>query len=463
MSGLRSLTLRICLILAGALFFILLAIFVAIYVQNTNASYRGFRLPLPEQISAMVEFLESASPEEQNLFLRAANSSSMTVRVVAKAPDTTETVRLPNVTRLLTNYLDKLGGRHVYAMVDIAHGRIGEGVSERAGVFWAMRPVRLLVELRDGRTLVVEVTGELFARLTGLRLALLVLIVSIMIGGISLWAVQRQIKPLRQLALAVDVFGAQLEIPPLPDEGAKEVRQLIGAIERMQARIRDLVNGRTRILAAIGHDLGTYLTRLRLRAEFIGDARQRESAIRDIEDMHALMADTLTLAKLENAGELMTPVDLGAIVRRQVESLANAGERVTHDLDEEPCRVMGRPVALGRLVGNLLSNALKYGKAAEVSLMREGQIVRLIVADRGPGIPPEERQSVLEPFYRRDGARNLDTGGFGLGLAIVADIVQRHNGHIALMDREGGGLIVRVDLPCAPPGRDGQSPDAATA
>ncbi|MBI1262797.1 MAG: HAMP domain-containing protein [Rhizobiales bacterium] len=447
MSVLRNLTLRICLIIAGALLLILLVIFGAIYVQNTNSAYRGFQLPLPDQVSAMVEYIEKADAQDTQLFLRAINSSSMHVHLLDVAPDTSDAIALPNVTRFVSRYLDRLGGRHVYAMVDISRGSVQEVVSESAGVFWAVRPVRLLVELKDGRILAVEVTGELFGRLTGLRLALLVLHVTLLIGGVSLWAVQRQIKPLQQLARAVDVFGAQLEIAELPDKGAKEVRQLISAVERMQARIRDLVNGRMRILAAIGHDLGTYLTRLRLRAEFIADETQRESAIQDIEDMHALMSDTLTLAKADSSTEIMQDVDLVVIVQRQADSLMSAGESVRVSLPEMPLVVLGRPVTLGRLVGNLLTNALKYGKVADVSLVRCGDEVRLAVADRGPGIPPEDRAAVLEPFFRHDQARNLDAGGFGLGLAIVAEIVQRAGGRIAFEDRPGGGLIVNVDLP----------------
>lgn len=447
MIPLRNLTLRICLIIAGALLLILLIIFGAIYVQNTNSAYRGFQLPLPDQVSAMVEFLEQADEDETRLFLRAANSSSMNIHLLDVPPDTSDAVALPNVSRFVSRYLDRLGGRHVYAMVDISRGSVKEVVSESAGVFWAVRPVRLLVELKDGRTLVVEVTGELFGRLTGLRLALLVLLVTLLIGGVSLWAVQRQIKPLRQLARAVDVFGAQLEMAELPEGGAKEVRQLMNAVERMQARIRELVNGRTRILAAIGHDLGTYLTRLRLRAEFIADEKQRENAILDIEDMHALMSDTLTLAKADNSTEFLQEVDFVAVVRRQVDSLISAGEKVGFGLPDEPLVVLGHPVTLGRLVGNLLSNALKYGKDAEVYVTRHGDDVRLAVADRGPGIPPEDRAAVLEPFFRHDQARNLDAGGFGLGLAIVGEIVQRAGGCIALEDRPGGGLIVNVDLP----------------
>ncbi|MFZ3035243.1 MAG: ATP-binding protein [Parvibaculum sp.] len=449
MSGLRGFTLRICLILAGALFLVVLTMFVIIYFHNSNAAYRGFRLPFPDQVVSIVKFVEAASPEEQQRFLRAINSSRMIVRVLDHAPATSESVEFPSVRRIVARYLERLGGRRVYAMVDMANGERGGIVSDRGGVFRATRPVRLLIELKDGRTLLIEVTGDLLARMTGLRLALLVLVLTLLIGAVSLWAVQRQITPILKLARAVDVFGSQLETTALPHEGAKEVRQLVEAVERMQARIRDLVNSRTRMLAAIGHDLGTYFTRLRLRAEFIGDEKQRRSAIRDIEDMHALMTDTLTLAKIDNDSEPLQPVDISEIVRRQVESLASVGENVCYLPGQTGLTVEGRPTSLGRLVANLLSNALKYGKEAEVSLLTTGNCVRLIVSDRGPGIPPAERQSVLEPFYRQDHARNLDTGGFGLGLAIVVDIVQRHGGSIALTDREGGGLEVRIDLPLA--------------
>jgi signal transduction histidine kinase len=443
----RGLMLRICLILAGALALFMLVSFAAYYAQRID-NPRGLYLPVPAQIAAIVEMVETTPPDRLPLLLHALNSNMMRISVVDTPPGSAETRSMPMFTRMVRRYLKELGGRPVRAMVDLS----GDGeaaIDEANGRMLTTHPIRLVIGLRTGRTLVVELRNDYLVRMTGFRLALAVLLATVVIGAGSLWAVRRQIRPIEKLADAVDRFGSPLEIPPLKEEGATEVRRLIVAIGRMQARIRDLVGGRTRMMAAIGHDLGTYLTRLRLRAEFIGDETQRARAIRDIEEMHALMNDTLTLARLENDGELRDAVDLAGLARRIAEGFSASGEAVRLLVPETPLIVFARETAIGRALTNLISNALKYGGEAEVTLSKAGELARLVVEDRGPGIPPGEREAVLEPFYRRDAARNLDAGGFGLGLAIVADIVRRHSGTVKLGDRPGGGLSVTVELPLA--------------
>jgi two-component system osmolarity sensor histidine kinase EnvZ len=217
----------------------------------------------------------------------------------------------------------------------------------------------------------------------------------------------------------------------------------------MQERIRSLVEGRTRLLAVVSHDVGTYLTRLRLRAEFIEDAEQRAKAVRDISEMQALLADSLALARLDQRDVPEGRADLIVVVRAQSNAFAADGGQVRLSVDDEPLMVVGRDVVLGRLVANLVSNALKYGREADVGVRRDGDAAELRVEDRGPGIPAAERERVLEPFFRLDNARNLDTPGSGLGLAIANDIVRRVGGSLRLSDREGGGLSVRVRLPLA--------------
>lgn len=443
----RGLALRICLIMTSALMLMVVVGFVIYAMQRREVAIAGMPLPMPEQVAAIVEVVEATPPEKLPVLLRALNSTAIRVEIVAKPPASEGRVAAPMLTRLVRNYLASLGGRPVTAMIDVSRG--DPTLKIYRGRFWAGNPVRIVVGLKDGRVLVIEYRSAFLMRFTGIRLALVVLILTLVIGGASLWAVQRQIRPIEKLASAVEEFGNRLDVAPMPESGASDVRRLVGAFNRMQTRIRDLVEGRTRMMAAISHDLGTYLTRLRLRAEFIADEAQRERAIGDIDEMNALMKDTLTLARMENRAEPHGPVDLVALAERQVELAKGEGAEVTLDVPAEPVVVEGREAALGRALANLVSNALKYGKEARVSVAtREGRAI-LKVEDRGPGIPAREREAVLEPFYRRDAARNLDAGGFGLGLAIVADIVRRHEGTIVLGDRPGGGLAVQIELPLA--------------
>lgn len=447
--NMRGLALRICLIMAAALGLVLLTVFLAFIAQRQSNDASGFRLPLPDQIAALVELVESAPPEDLPLVLRALNGPSLKISLEETPPPVDESVSLPGLAWIVQRYLSALGGRPVQAVVDLDENESSADAFIRLGPdgLWAPHPVRLVITLRDGRILVAEAHNPFLQRFNGLRIAIGVLLATAFIAMLSLWALRRQIRPLEKLADAVERFGARLDEPVMKEEGAKEVRQLIGAIARMQARIRDLVAGRTRMIAAIGHDLGTYLTRLRLRAEMIPDSDQRERAIRDIEDMSALVSDTLTLARLEHDAEPRRKVDLVALLRRHVEGFTASDEKVELRVPPEPVEIPVRKAAFGRAINNLISNALKYGGEALVTLSRSDGVVEIRVEDRGPGIPPEEREHVLEPFYRRDTARNLDQGGFGLGLAIVADIVRRHDGAIALDDRPDGGLSVVLRLP----------------
>lgn len=446
----RGLTLRIMLIVSGALALIVLVSIMALnWQRQANPGSRGVDAPLPEQTAAIVELIEATPADRLPLVLRALNSSVLHVEVVDKPPESEKTVSLPGVALAVKAYLGALGGRPVRAMIEADDDAATPALRWEAGRLTASRPIRLVIGLRDGRTAVIEARGVLQARLTGLRLSLLALAATIAIAVVSLWVLRRQLRPLERLAGALERFGTRLETSSLPVEGTREVRQLIAAFNGLQARIHDLVAGRTQMMASIGHDLRTYLTRLRLRAEFISDPEQRRRAERDIDDMHALMADTLTLAKLDHDTEPAETADLVALARRNVEGFAASGSPVRFHGPDTPVEAPLRPSILGRALSNLISNALKYGGEADVTVSRVQDMAEIRVEDRGPGIPAEEREAVLEPFYRRDAARNLDGGGFGLGLAIVADVVRHHHGLIALEDRPGGGLLVRIRLPLA--------------
>ena len=229
------------------------------------------------------------------------------------------------------------------------------------------------------------------------------------------------------------------------------MRALIAAFNRMQSRIAELVRGRAFMLAAISHDLRTYLTRLRLRVEMVPDADLRERAARDVEDMNALLEDALVFARTSFGSIRPEAVDLVGIVRHECAERAAIGGAVRAELPPERVIVAGERAALARVVGNLIDNALKYGGAAEVSVSAGTGAVEITVDDRGPGVPAAERQRIFEPFLRLDPSRNRERGGAGLGLAISRHLVQCHGGAIGVEDRPGGGARFRVSLPLAAP------------
>lgn len=258
---------------------------------------------------------------------------------------------------------------------------------------------------------------------------------------VSIWAVRRATQPLHLFARAAERLGMDFNALPLAETGPREVRRAAKAFNLMQQRLQTFVQNRTHMLAAISHDLRTPITRLKLRAEFVGDEEQRQKLLDDLDEMEAMIAATLQFARDDVMGEETASVDLVALVRA-----CAAADNVTCTLPEE-LAFIGRPLGLKRLLNNLLGNAQRYADTVEVELSATADSVVLSVRDDGPGIAEDMMERVFEPFVRVEGSRSRDTGGVGLGLAAVKTIVEAHGGTVTLANREGGGLEVRVVLP----------------
>jgi signal transduction histidine kinase len=444
----RGLAFRIGLVLAGTIVLVVL-LAVALGLANWRSLLLGIAMPAPARVGAIADLIEHASNEDLPILLRALNAPELTLSVSRESPPSEGTAAMPGMTLALNAYGNALDHRPIEVARDL------EADPRAPLTYWtryrllAPHPIRLVVQLRDGRYLVLEAHSALTEQVTGLRLSLLALLLAIGIAGVCFVVLRNQIRPIEQLATAVQRFGANVEAAPLPERGTREIRQLTGAFNRLQSQITALIATRTRMMAAISHDLGTYLTRLRLRAEYISDAEQRQRAVQDIEDMHALMTDTLAMSKLDHDSEILEIVDLVPLARQICSRFENSGGKIAFHAEAPELPAKVRPSIIGRVFENLIANGLKYGQEVEARVSRVGNTAEILVDDRGPGIPASERDAVLEPFYRRDVARNLDQGGFGLGLAIVADIVKRHAGTLSLEDRPGGGLRARVRLPLA--------------
>ena len=306
------------------------------------------------------------------------------------------------------------------------------------------------LQLADGTWLTVTIDREALGVLWPLRFGLGL---SVLTGGIALlavWAARRVTVPLGRFAEAAGRFGTDVNAPPMAEAGPSEIVLAARAFNQMQERIQRLVDDRTRMLAAIAHDLRTVLTRLRLRAELIDDAEQQGKAIADLDAMAIMLDETLAFARDDSVGEARQEVDLAAFVRTLCDDLADAGQPVQY-LGPDRLRFACRPVALRRALANLIDNAVKYGREAEVGLQADRDTVRLTIEDRGPGIPAAAREQVFQPFFRLEPSRSRATGGTGLGLAVARTIVHRHGGEITLDERPGGGLAVRITLPATGP------------
>ncbi|MFT3978340.1 MAG: ATP-binding protein [Sphingomonas bacterium] len=276
---------------------------------------------------------------------------------------------------------------------------------------------------------------------------LIAMLITVALLSLPAWWIARVIsRPLAQLADAADRARAGSERPIFPLGGPAEVRALTTAVAEMHDRLARHAEQRTNMLAAIAHDMGTPLSRLAFWIEQLPDtARDRASA--DIDEMRAMIADTLNFARDEAGERDSSLVELGSLLDSVVEDMGVGGAAVS--LVPGPRAVVrGDPRALRRVFANLIGNAIRYGGAARVS-WTAGPEATIQIRDDGPGIDPTQAERLFDPFVRGDPSRNRATGGTGLGLAIVRAIVTRHEGHVTLANREEGGAVATVTLPLA--------------
>jgi len=270
--------------------------------------------------------------------------------------------------------------------------------------------------------------------------------IAVAIVAIVILTVRRITRPLRALALAADRLGRGETTGPLPETGPLEIRRTTHAFNAMEQRLGRFVADRTRLLAAISHDLRTPLTALRLRAEFVEDDEIRDKLVETIDEMHRMTEATLAFAREDVSHEPARRVDLAALVAALGDDFSDMGEKVTVAVPERLGFTV-KPTALRRALRNLIENALRYGGGAAVSLeVRPAEVV-IAVEDEGPGIPPERMEDVFEPFVRLETSRSQETGGVGLGLATARSIVHAHGGEIHLANRPSGGLRAEIRLP----------------
>jgi len=257
---------------------------------------------------------------------------------------------------------------------------------------------------------------------------------------------RRATRPLSALSARADALGRGVPQPPLPLEGPQEMRAVTNAFNLMQERLRRFVADRTQMIAAIGHDLRTPITSLKLRVELLEDEEAKAKMTATLEDMQHMVEATLAFAKDDAIEEEARSVDLAALVASAVDDHADLGRDVRFaDTARLPYRC--RPKALRRAVSNLIDNAVKYGERARVSLAVEASGPVISIEDRGPGIPADQLQSVFKPFVRLEKSRNLGTGGVGLGLSIARSVVLAHGGELVLENRDEGGLRAEIRLP----------------
>ena len=309
---------------------------------------------------------------------------------------------------------------------------------------------RAWFHLPDGKLLEATVGSPPLPPFVGGLWTSTVLFVLVSITLLAVWAGRALSSPLSTFARAAESFSLNRSSASIPETGPEEIRAAARALNRMRERISGLMNDRTRMLAAISHDLRTPITRLRLRSEYITDDTQRAQTLRDLDQMQSMLESVLSLFR---SGSTRPPtlVDVAGLLQTICEDFSDCGHAVIY-CGPSRAVLMVRPDELRRAVTNLIENALRFGTEVIVKLAVAGTRAMIEVADDGPGIPDQQKPAMLEPFVRGEEARTMDaTSGFGLGLSIAQAVAHAHNGTLSLGDNHPHGLVVRLLLPEAAP------------
>ena len=274
-----------------------------------------------------------------------------------------------------------------------------------------------------------------------------VLMAQLVVLALCAWVAVRLVtRPLAQLAAAADELGPDLKSRTLAEEGPSEVAHAARAFNAMQRRIAGYMAERVEILASISHDLQTPITRMRLRTDLMDNEQDREKFRQDLDAMHALVREGVTYARtLHGAAEPPCRVDADVLFETLLADYEDAGEQVLLEgRIGQP--IVTRPHALRRILMNLVDNALKFGSDVRVHVQADADRLVVAVVDNGPGIPPDQLEAVLQPFYRVESSRNRSTGGTGLGLAIAHQLAMAMGAQLTLLNRSEGGLEARLTL-----------------
>lgn len=422
----RSLFGRLTLILFFGLIAAHILTFGLIAYERTQAARAMMVRNLGKEVASAVAILERVPPAERPLWLPRLERSNY--RYVL-GTDTVAGTPVPETTfaqAVLASISDALGSSYSVAVSSAEGSQMG-----------------VHLHLADGTALTIEMLPS------SMMLSFwvpLILFIQLAILAVFTWlAVRLATRPLMRLALAADSFGADLAAAPLPEDGPLEVGRAAIAFNAMQRRIAEHLAERMQILAAVSHDLQTPITRMRLRADLMDNALQRDKMLGDLTAMQMLVEEGIAYARnAQGVNEAVCRTDLDALLDSLVYDYLDAGQSVgLRGKLGTPLET--RPHTLRRILTNLVDNALKFGGDVEIHVQVQAGVA-ITVLDRGPGIPQSELTAVLQPFYRLEGSRNRETGGTGLGLAIAHQLASAMGASLSLSNREGGGLQARLLL-----------------
>jgi signal transduction histidine kinase len=463
----RSLFGRLVLILLGGLIFAQLATAYINLAERDQLLYRAGGMRLAQQMSDIVKLLDSLPVAERRRVVAVFNAPPLAVSLdrarIAPGEASAETDFQESMFTTVLRYAlgddtevnvlrlegapesfrpgPRGGSPEMPMMQGRGWGRgMGQGFSP-GGTFFTVQ-----IALRDGTWVTFD--SHLSPQATGmpLRLALTLLILLGTVIVVSLVAVRWVTGPLSALATAAEKLGEDINRPPLPETGPIEAQRAAKAFNTMQQRLSRFIADRTRIFTAMSHDLKTPITRLRLRAEMLEDEALRAKFAKDLDEMEAMVAQTLDFMRDASTQEALQRVDAMALLESLQTDYQDTGSRI--EIEGSIAQPYpGRPLALRRCLTNLVDNAIRYGGRATIKVEDAADRLTIRVLDDGPGIPEQELEQAFEPFFRGEASRSRETGGTGLGLGIARNIARAHGGDLVLRNRPEGGLEAILSLP----------------
>jgi signal transduction histidine kinase len=385
--------------------------------------------------------------------IRAQNDGALLMRPVP-SPPTPESGSEAAAREIAIALAARLGVPPDHIVIDMApiqNGKLVQGFARPEGGGPAVAEPALLghfrVAIRQGDKgwLLVEPRDRGLFDNRERRFLLLFLLSALTMLPVAWIFTKRLSDPFEQFADAAERLGRDPTAAPPAIEGPLELERATAAVRQMQQRLQAYVTDRTQMLGAIAHDLRTPLTRLAFRIDSLEEP-QRSAMSADVAEMQAMVTATMGLAKSDSLGSERQRLELGSLVERVADDMALTGRKVSAEAIDLLV-IDGDPVALRRLFGNLLDNGEAYGGRAHARVWRDSGFAIVDIDDDGPGVPEAEIEKLFEPFYRVERSRNRETGGIGLGLAVVRSIARAHGGDVTLANRPGGGLRARVSLP----------------
>ncbi|NMG30361.1 ATP-binding protein [Aromatoleum evansii] len=432
----RTLFARLMLIWLGGMV-VVLAVSLALFLSERDRYAREVLFEgVAREIAAAVDVLEHMPAGQREDWIDAVGRRRLRF---ALAPPPSDATASSASAPLAAAIREALPDRKVEVL---SRARPDEEHPHRTQSFVSLR-------LGDGTPLLIRMPGPMFGmRPPPLPPGSLVTSLLALLVGVTLltwFAVRIATRPITRLAAAADALGEDPNRPPLATDGPAEAALAAHAFNRMQERILQHVAERTRILAAVSHDLQTPITRLRLRAELIEDEALRTKFQSDLDAMQALAKEGLDYARSLDTSAAKQAIDLNALVAALRDDAQDMGWDV--EIEGEPVPpCSGQVGGLRRALWNLIENGHKFGGRVRIALHTRPAACELRIRDDGPGLPPQELDKVFEPFYRVESSRSRETGGTGLGLAIARNLLRAQGGEVQLANRTEGGLEAIVTL-----------------